>query len=372
MLFLVVLSLFATVRCEYADLNERCHNDRKDRVRVFHQWQCRSFLHNSGCPTHGLWLQRMQELDPNPNKVFINIGFNKGYNFAEWAALWAPSAGITPKSWKENGEPLFCGVCNDCLEQLNPQGIPSSATVNSKLLMYGIDLNELNIKKGNAIIDKFSQSTDWKGQVKLELVHAAAGNVTDYLWVMRCKEGDESCAIIPSSLYAKYGIPLNDASVSEKDHALRIPIVSVDNFMQEHSSDFTKIDILMTDTEGNDPMVIQGAIRSLEKGLVRCYLFEYHKAGMWRDLDLRTVLQPFEKYEYECYLEGHDYLYPLSGDCWEDRFAFKRWSNVICVKKGDVWIEALRKYSVFNQDTITTHIWKIPPLAKCARSPVKE
>lgn len=72
------------------------------------------------------WLSMLYEVEPSPDKVFLNVGFNKGYNFAIWLSLWMPSLGINPRSWYSSmlnhsqseksssaGE-MLCGYCKDC------------------------------------------------------------------------------------------------------------------------------------------------------------------------------------------------------------------------------------------------------------------
>jgi hypothetical protein len=53
---------------------------------------------NSRCPME-TWLEAMALHDDTAHKLFVNIGFNKGYNFAIWANLFAPYSGITPMKW---------------------------------------------------------------------------------------------------------------------------------------------------------------------------------------------------------------------------------------------------------------------------------
>jgi hypothetical protein len=37
--------------------------------------------------------------DGRNTKVFVNVGFNKGYNFASWMNLFAPLSFMTPRKW---------------------------------------------------------------------------------------------------------------------------------------------------------------------------------------------------------------------------------------------------------------------------------
>lgn len=41
-----------------------------------------------------------RDLDPSPaDKLLVNVGVNKGYNFVRWLSLWRPDLHICPKDW---------------------------------------------------------------------------------------------------------------------------------------------------------------------------------------------------------------------------------------------------------------------------------
>src|SRR5687767_13340583 len=97
------------------------------------------------------------------------------------------------------------------------------------------------------------------------------------------------------------------------------------------------VDMLFIDTEGHDPIILAGAESQLERRLVRCLAFEYHEMGEWRSHQLEDVVRRLDSIGYDCFLQGTDQLWPLSGACWHPGYEFHAWSNVLCVLRGDIW-----------------------------------
>uniref|UniRef100_A0A0D3KJR3 Uncharacterized protein n=1 Tax=Emiliania huxleyi (strain CCMP1516) TaxID=280463 RepID=A0A0D3KJR3_EMIH1 len=99
------------------------------------------------------------------------------------------------------------------------------------------------------------------------------------------------------------------------------------------------IDILTTDAEGHDALVLEGARDVLTR--VRYLEFEYHAIGHWASASLRDVIGSLESSGMDCYWAGHERLWRLTG-CWDDRYQhFRAWSNIACVRRGDVWHSVL-------------------------------
>lgn len=62
-------------------------------------WIARAGCDDSKCPKD-TWLDALKGLDPDPSdKLLINVGVNKGFNFVKWLSLWRPDLGICPKDW---------------------------------------------------------------------------------------------------------------------------------------------------------------------------------------------------------------------------------------------------------------------------------
>ena len=105
----------------------------------------------SYCPNE-LWLNEMQESNIKVGRgtgVFINIGFNKGYNFANWMNIFLSWSTMTPSIWHTQMSSLLvtgedtCGFCNDCSVVFNKQKGPTNE---SEFVFVGIDINMINIE----------------------------------------------------------------------------------------------------------------------------------------------------------------------------------------------------------------------------------
>ena len=78
----------------------------------------------SNCPKED-WLQDMASVShrtSNRKRLFINIGFNKGYNFAIWMSIFAPETGMNITKWYNallHYGIRDCGMCSECKETSN-------------------------------------------------------------------------------------------------------------------------------------------------------------------------------------------------------------------------------------------------------------
>jgi hypothetical protein len=329
---------------------KHCNNTKTLRTYLWKQWTGRLKPQNTGCPTHELWLAAMHRVDPAPNKVFVNIGFNKGMNFANWVALWLPATNIDPPVWSSRiaatvhqGEHKFdlCGVCEDCKVTFPPTAArPVSPT--DMLRLFGVDLNSGNVELMKTLDGQLrADNAHWKAGVTLTPIHAGMGRKAGgTVWVKKCFLGNEKCKILEPAEYWKYDI-VDDEKSSAPARVLRVPLLSVDALVVQQK--LRQIDILMIDTEGHDPAVLEGAMLSLEEQVVRCFIFEYHNIGLWAygraqeqggdqeqgAVTLESLIQSFEPLGYECYFEGRGLLWPLSNG--EVYWTIQLFSAMYCV-----------------------------------------
>jgi len=132
LIFLVLLSLSSLYLIDCIDLKKKLlictENESKLLASLFtHNDHVSSFntkrYDGSNCPAEG-WFEAMRDSDIKRKNtgIFINIGFNKGYNFANWMNLYAPWTHVTPLLWYNNIQAKYnttnkrkpCGNCNDC------------------------------------------------------------------------------------------------------------------------------------------------------------------------------------------------------------------------------------------------------------------
>ena len=375
----------------------------------------------SNCPDE-VWLPLMADADDKARYIMFNVGYNKGYNFANWMHLFAPATRMTPAEWFRQIDEAktalpwqkACGECNDCHVTFGKTARQSrfrakfhaeayahasagagfngsngsvnidndTTTTTTRLVMVGVDLNEQNthlvktimnnvgIKRGSgrnnitsvhppaaaiaaaAAVDTKSAAApdnpNFDG-ITLELHHAAVSDHDGHLAIKKCAPGVETCAITPHELW--------NASIDDlrrqSDQYYLVRLLTVDSLAKEvfsrlrerHSSATQQpmeIDILMVDTEGNDALVLKGSANMLSRQMVRCLIFEYHFFGQWEFHKLADVVQRLSQDGYDCFFQGQKRLWALSNGCWHDLYEFKGWSNVMCLKRGDVWMSAIR------------------------------
>jgi hypothetical protein len=63
---------------------------------------------------------------------------------------------------------------------------------------------------------------------------------------------------------------------------------------------------------------------------------------------LEDVVKKLDGAGLDCYLEYENKLVHLTGTCWIDVYEFFMWSNVLCVRRGDVWADAAAGLAVWK------------------------
>jgi len=324
---------------------------------------------SSGCPKQE-WLQDISyfsQRSSNRKRLFVNIGFNKGYNFAMWMNLFAPITGITPMIWHTFLQKFgvdFCGPCDDCKEIFVSNRYSQSSSADpSDIVMVGVDINRRNVKLISDIIS-YGQSIDklnFRG-VSLLGMHGAGTNETGTTLSTRpCKPGDEHCALTPTGRIEVRGITVDElvyklikdkwitvegdttlsanlfhfsksferasAHVRQKDDSNSHSSILFGSHLppkrrflrqeskqdSNHNMDLPIVDILEIDTEGHDPAVLQGASELIRRRGIRCIMFEYHGLGLWKSVQLEDVVHVLDLHDYDCYFQGHSRLWPITG-----------------------------------------------------------
>ena len=104
----------------------------------------------------------------------------------------------------------------------------------------------------------------------------------------------------------------------------------------DHLFQNTKVDMLLVDTEGNDPLVLLGASRVLQT--VSYLEFENHGVGEWKTFKLKTIIDYLDNLDFDCWwTTNHGTLVRITR-CWHQDYAsVKTWSNIACAKRFDDW-----------------------------------
>jgi hypothetical protein len=385
-LALVILSFILTRLCGssyYCPIEGDEHN--------MAAWFSSRAWDRSECPSTP-WLETMYKDDPDPGKLFINIGFNKGYNFAEYAALWQPWSEVDVIRWDEASKAV-ASVSDICQGRaaLKPMDFAKSPTYsyspNNKErgggedpelsrvrpFMLGVDLNPYNLKVVRMILQNIdeqkgrSYSLDAKNLspkaqkdvhespslhtqghktsfLKLKLLFAAASNSSEGSVVVQdCGESTyEACKIVDKGV----GNTRNAPVISVDKITGRLNDVNAGASTYYNSAHYPIVDILQIDTEGNDGLVLQGARHTLKAKGCRVLIFEYHGNCPWPLVTLEYTIKYLDDFGYDCFFAGRR-LWPLT-DCWDPLYEFLRWSNVLCVRRTDQngkkepWLASLR------------------------------
>ena len=337
---------------------------------------------NSNCPVEK-WFEVMasEDIKIKNHGVFINIGVNKGYNFANWIDLFLPWTNVDASAWFSKMEvmQLFrrskdnfcppCGCCGDCGSKFHVNYSSSSSIAVGKpanFLFVGVDLNKGNLHGIQQIVDSLSDNI--KNQVSFLLLHAAGAAEKGVIRIPICDSGSESCRIPDNSdtdTNVKYeNVPAETIDdlihnlISNHSHkhpqlldlykVLQAKHISseLNSTVTSSSSNSGLIDIIQIDTEGHDALVLRGGAHIFKHRAVRCIIFEYHSFHPWNTLKLQESVRDLHEYGYDCFFMGNERLWPISDQCWHDIYEFHHWSNVLCILRGDIWHRAVYPYVV--------------------------
>jgi hypothetical protein len=310
--------------------------------------------------------------------TFVNIGFNKGYNFATWLNVFAPSWNVDASHWYEALKTMptlkadhLCGSCLDC--KVKPYEVPFVGK-DPSIHIVGVDLNKHNIDVVNSTLAVIRQSKQiTEDMLSVTLIHAAGGNdntgAPATLKIPRCESGDELCKIPTDGSVLDASLQYDDVPILGIDklvrglHLTRHKHLRNEKSAQKHAktdsgsgasggsgggkgggagSEGGVIDLLHIDTEGNDAEVLKSARSVLRHRRVRVLIFEYHRYSPWDKSQLADVQKEITKNDMECFFMGQNRLWPISGTCWHEKFEFHEWSNVMCVLRTDSWYAAIQ------------------------------
>lgn len=277
------------------------------------------------CTHEADYVARWATLRPNHNWTIVDIGSNKGFNIADFLAAigvpgfnrqelmkhiieYAKSINLTKTVRRQ-----LCGTCFGCM---GDSPAPKQDTVflgfqGSKPLdfrVYGVDPIVAHIEN---LRRAFPDPTHF--QFVLGVGSDAAGAPIPFV---QFPFGEEAGSISSAS-----SLPTRD-----------VQQIVVDRWLP----DIEYVDMLLTDTEGHDLIVAEGAKRLLFEGRVGLYIFEMNAAK--RIETFGSFLQKLDHHGYSCYaaIGNGPYgrsLAPINGACWRDRYATIRFMNVMCANR---------------------------------------
>ena len=319
--------------------------------------------------------------------IFINIGFNKGFNFASWMNRFAPWTQINAGIWfglleKINPVNVYaygkdykdicgnCGCCYDCKEVVPLTWTNDFAAAERNYSFIGMDLNKQTVLLTEKLMQTFNASHKLHQHgISWYLVQGAGSDKDGIVKVPKCVPGSEICRIAETEKKQ-----LEEMQTTSTDSFEDIRAIPVDTLFLEylkmhyktkshlmealdhwHANDSRPlghnklhkvIDVLKIDTEGFDAKVIEGASHLLKQRAFRSISFEYHSIGLWPSLKLKDAVNLLAQYDYDCFFEGSGRLWRITSSCWDEQYEFHVWSNVLCMLRGDIWHETIDKFVV--------------------------
>ena len=300
-----------------------------DVLELSHNWR--------GCTAPHGWLEMLTEQLPSlfsPRPTFVNVGANKGYEAPRFLSLWSQRKSISSRKWLRviqtvaegkasvNGEAprrngflsmQKCGACSEaCLDVSKPHArdggsvhLLEMALPNAQLLRYLVTATNSSdlISVHNVAVSNESGTAHTQANLMLGWENAGMLN------------------------------PRNHRIA--KNRATAVDKLTVDGFLARERLPQI-VDLLVIDTEGHDPYVLDGMRGALSSKRITLLEFEY--SGKWpAERSLGNTLTSLAAHGYKCYMEsrtqllrGDEILAPLSPPCWNAALEQRKWSNVMC------------------------------------------
>jgi FkbM family methyltransferase len=222
----------------------------------------------SACYGNG-YLEKLYLADLNvahrQNKLLFDIGANKGYTIASWLSTWMPERGIDTKSLYDYLSQVLkindCGVCSDCKENME-----SNLQRNNHL---GTTLEIHAFEPMKSTYQVLFQVSTWINISTLYIHQLAISNNTGVANLSECPVGGEGCGLI------SVGRAVPNETIFQSQ------TMTLDDFVKQKKIK-QKIDLLKIDTEGADPLVLQGAKQLFSREQIRMLIFENHEIGAWK------------------------------------------------------------------------------------------
>lgn len=271
-----------------------------------------------GCTNEALWL--VPWIDARPQRsswVMVDVGANKGYLIARWLGLLTQNERFTPESlgvylYRNHGKEAMtsgvlnglCGACCDCLDK---NVLTSNVAGNVKIVAIEPSLSNVELLR------RFFMNRD-----DVQVMHAAVSNVS-------------GVAYFPITAV---GMEQGKLSSAGGDGMIQVQVKRLDEVLKDEY-----IHVLVTDVEGFDIHVQEGALRLLRERRVGVYQFEMHA-----EISYRPVFERLMDFGYACYFYSRRRsrkakfvpMFIRVTGCWSERFEpMVGFINAICHDASD-------------------------------------
>jgi hypothetical protein len=325
----------------------RCRNDLP--------WESfRDLWKPAACPREELWIcptiAAPRSLDAERSDlgfIYFEVGANKGYQMVQMVQHFAAPK-LTRRLFNKLRQLICpaaqpacfwaCGACCDC----QSSHLPCGRGGHRRLRAVAMDMSAINIEFLERFFTKSLTPTQ-KLLANMTLLAAVADTRDNLTGTMVCPTsfGEETMSA-EKDAPGVGDVPGQRASCRRPYTLTRR---SVDSVAAELGLPF--IDLLHIDTEGFDPLVLQGARGLLQRGLVRVVVFE-----LWSKRDMSEIfVDLLERFNYSCYIPPiyhankqvfkpvatqlnasvFPFLIPVNQGCFRDELRhIVSWSNAVC------------------------------------------
>eukprot|EP00271_Cylindrocystis_brebissonii_P015340 TRINITY_DN3791_c0_g2_i2.p1 TRINITY_DN3791_c0_g2~~TRINITY_DN3791_c0_g2_i2.p1 ORF type:complete len:397 (+),score=48.56 TRINITY_DN3791_c0_g2_i2:2-1192(+) len=282
--------------------------------------------------------------------VLITIGAGKGHDVLHWLDEWAPHLDKNAASWSkhisETHKPedsdkwMYCGICGDCYKK--PRRKAGSGyffrdrypgMVTSPFRIYALEPNVADFELLNEL-------KEWTGQREaVTVVHGMVSNAS-------------GIAKVPITHYTQQAHWLRFMS-EQGDTAngtVDVRMWTVDGLLSDW--ELEHVHYLRIRGDGSEPLMLGGAAETLKAQRASLVEFEYNST--WQgSATLETVVQDFDAYGYDCFLEmtrtlGEPDALVCLTSCWHPIMEFRAWSNILCSSRREPALTAfLRSFCVW-------------------------
>ena len=247
------------------------------------------------------------------------------------AARGARAAEVLGRSYEALGLGQPCGACRDCELPAGGETSLSEALCGADgapaLRLHSFEPGAGNRQLHAAAIAEVERHANAgrpeRAQPHLLQSHGVAlHSFRGYAAFPQCPAGSELCSVggkRMEGLKARGGAP-----------AFSVPVTTVDALVEELALE--EVLMLKIDTEGFDPLVLEGAVGALHGQRIASVMFEYHALNHWKATDLANVVERMREAEYTCYLLTRDDTLVLLTRCSHAGEQKWWWGNVLCVR----------------------------------------
>lgn len=293
----------------------------------------------TNCPSRKYWMDVvLKHSADQPEVAIVSVGCNKGDDFVALLEAWSGNSTYSVSSYLDViSEMAYMHANKSALHVGCPSEGPiiqSKKHLQTTRPVRGICVEPVPVNV--RLITDAARALQFETSREFKVIQAA---VDTFPGTVPFPNVADKPGVEDLGLFSRLGDSIPTVAVE---------VLNLDTlFARENLS--SKIDLLSIDTEGNDARVIIGMGKTLAKGDIRVFEFEYHEVGNWARDSLENIVDWVDIFGYDCFWQGNNAeLWRLTG-CWLPRYGeARRWSNVVCVNRGEKAI--LADFARFHLD----------------------